>query len=173
MRAWRRASALWAIGDVTGIWQLTHVGEYQGEIVASNILGERREANYQAVPRVTYTDPQAAAVGATEARFSATARLSEVAKSATDTHAYAQSNGFLTLRSDGERLTGAYALGPEAGEWMQQATLAIRARVPVGVLHDTIQPFPSFSEIHAAALKALRQQIASARAAPASAGAAA
>jgi dihydrolipoamide dehydrogenase len=127
------------------------------------ILGEPREANYEAVPRVTYTDPQAAAVGATEARFSATARLSEVAKTATYTHAYAESNGFLTLLSDGVRLTGAYALGPEAGEWMQQATLAIRARVPLDVLRDTIQPFPSFSEIHAAALKALRTRIASGR----------
>ena len=164
---------LWAIGDVTGIWQLTHVGEYQGEIVASNILGEPREANYEAVPRVTYTDPQAAAVGATDARFSATARLSELAKTATYTHAYAESNGFLTLLSDGERLTGAYALGPEAGEWMQQATLAIRARVPLDVLRDTIQPFPSFSEIHAAAIKALRTQIASGRPAHESAGAAA
>ena len=158
----RAGERLWAIGDVTGIWQLTHVGEYQGEIVASNILGEPREANYEAVPRVTYTDPQTAAVGATDARFSATARLSELAKTATYTHAYAESNGFLTLLSDGECLTGAYALGPEAGEWMQQATLAIRARVPLDVLRDTIQPFPSFSEIHAAAVKELRTQIASA-----------
>jgi pyruvate/2-oxoglutarate dehydrogenase complex dihydrolipoamide dehydrogenase (E3) component len=150
---------LWAIGDVTGIWPLTHMGEYQGEIVASNILGEPREANYEAVPRVTYTDPQAAAVGANDARFTATAKLSEVAKTATYTHAYADSNGFLTLLSDGKRLTGAYALGPEAGEWLQQATLAIRARVPLEVLRDTIQPFPSFSEIHAAALKALHRTI--------------
>ena len=156
IRTLRVGERLWAIGDVTGIWQLTHVGEYQGEVVASNILGEPREAHYEAVPRVTYTDPQAAAVGATEAEFSATAPLSEVAKTATYTHAYAESNGFLTLLSDGERLTGAYALGPEAGEWLQQATLAIRARVPLEVLRDTIQPFPSFSEIHAAALKALR-----------------
>jgi dihydrolipoamide dehydrogenase len=156
----RAGERLWAIGDVTGIWQLTHVGEYQGEVVASNILGEPREAHYDAVPRVTYTDPQAAAVGATEARFSATAPLPGVARTATYTHAYAESNGFLTLLSDGERLTGAYALGPEAGEWLQQATLAIRAHVPLGVLRDTIQPFPSFSEIHAAALRALWQEIA-------------
>ena len=67
----RVGERLWAVGDVTGILQLTHVGEYQGEIVASNILGEAREAHYEAVPRVTYTDPQAAAVGATEAEFSA------------------------------------------------------------------------------------------------------
>ena len=69
----------------------------------------------------------------------------------------------MTLLSDGERLTGAYALGPEAGEWLQQATLAIRARVPLDVLRDTIQPFPTFSEIYLAALKALRAEIAAAR----------
>jgi hypothetical protein len=68
---------------------------------------------------------------------------------------------FLTLLSDGDRLTGAYALGPEAGEWLQQATLAIRARVPLDVLRDTIQPFPTFSEIYVGALKALVAEIAS------------
>jgi pyruvate/2-oxoglutarate dehydrogenase complex dihydrolipoamide dehydrogenase (E3) component len=156
----RAGERLWALGDVTGIWPLTHVGKYQGEVVAANILGESREANYESVPRVVYTDPQAAAVGALEARFSATAPVSELSKTATYTHAYAKSNGFLTLLSDGERLTGAYALGPEAGEWLQQATLAIRARVPLGVLRDTIQPFPTFSEIYVAALKALHNEIA-------------
>lgn len=155
----RAGERLWAIGDVTGVRLLTHVGKYQGEVVAANILGEPREASYEAVPDVVYTDPQAAAVGATEARFSATARLSEVAKTATYTHAYAESNGFLTVLSDGERLTGAYALGAEAGEWLQQATLAIRARVPLEVLRDVIQPFPTFSEIYVDALKALRGQI--------------
>ena len=101
-------------------------------------------------------------MGAVEDRFSGTAPLSEVAKTATYTHAYAKSNGFLTLLSDGERLTGAYALGPEAGEWLQQATLAVRARVPLEVLRDVIQPFPTFSEIYVDALKALRRQIAAA-----------
>ena len=146
---------MWAIGDVTGIFPLTHVGKYQGRIVAANILGESREAHYDAVPRVTYTDPQAAAVGAAEATYSATALVSEVAKTATYTRAYADSNGYLTLLSDGERLTGAHALGPEAGEWLQQATLAIRAQVPLEVLVDTIQPFPTFSEIYLGAVKAL------------------
>jgi pyruvate/2-oxoglutarate dehydrogenase complex dihydrolipoamide dehydrogenase (E3) component len=155
----RAGERLWAVGDVNGLWPLTHVGEYQGEIVAANILGQPRSANYEAVPRVVYTDPQAAAVGAGDARFTATAHLSEVSRTATYTHASAESNGFLTLLSDGERLTGACALGPEAGEWLQQATLAIRARVPLQVLEDTIQPFPSFSEIYAAALKALHRQV--------------
>jgi dihydrolipoamide dehydrogenase len=156
----RVSERVWAVGDITGIWQLTHVGKYQGEIVAANILGEPREANYDAVPRVVFTDPQAASVGAAEAPFSATVPLSEVAKTATYTRKYAQSVGFLTLLSDGERVTGAYALGPEAGEWLQQATLAIRARVPLVVLRDTIQPFPTFSEIYVGALQALRREIA-------------
>jgi len=151
---------VWAIGDVTGIRLLTHVGKYQGEVVAANILGDPREANYEAIPDVVYTDPQAAAVGSFEAPFSATVPVSEVAKTATYTRAYAQSNGFLTVLSDGQRLTGAYALGPEAGEWLQQATLAIRAQVPIAVLRDVIQPFPTFSEIYVAALKALHNQIA-------------
>ncbi len=159
----RAGERVWAIGDVTGIWPLTHVGKYQGRVVAANILGEPREANYEAVPRVTYTDPQAAAVGAIEAAFSATIRLAEVAKTAAYTRAWDKSNGFMTLLSDGTRLTGAYALGPEAGEWLQQATLAIRARVPLEVLRDTIQPFPTFSEIYLAAVKALFARIAAMR----------
>ena len=155
----RAGERLWAIGDVTGIWPLTHVGEYEGDVVAANIDGENRPANYEAVPRVTYTDPQAAAVGATEAPYSATALVKEVPKTATYTHAWAESNGFMTLLSDGTRLTGAYALGPEAGEWLQQATLAIRAHVPLAVLDDTIQPFPSFSGIYDAAVIELRMEI--------------
>jgi pyruvate/2-oxoglutarate dehydrogenase complex dihydrolipoamide dehydrogenase (E3) component len=156
----RAGERLWAIGDVNGIWPLTHVGEYEGDVVADNIAGHDRPANYEAVPRVTYTYPQAASVGAAEGQYSATSLVSAVPKTATYTHAYAESNGFLTLLSDGKRLTGAYALGPEAGEWMQQATLAIRARVPVEVLYDTIQPFPSFSGIYDAAVKLLVMEIA-------------
>ena len=158
----RAGENLWAIGDVNGLWPLTHVGEYQGDVVAANILGQPRKANYEAVPRVTYTDPQAGAVGAAAGRFSATVSLAEIPKTSTFTRAYAESNGFLTLLSDGECLTGAYALGPEAGEWLQQATLAIRAHIPLEILADTIQPFPTFSEIYNSGLKALRAEIAAA-----------
>ena len=150
--------------ELSGNIRAGQVGDpLSGDVVAANLLGEPREANYDAVPRVTFTDPQAGAVGAVAARYSGTADVSEVAKTATYTRAYAESNGFLTLLSDGERLTGAYALGQEAGEWLQQATLAIRARVPVEVLRDTIQPFPTFSEIYIAALKALHGEITTAR----------
>ena len=140
------ADGVWAIGDVTGIWPLTYMGKYHGRIAAANILGESREADYTAVPRVVFTHPQAAAVGAAEGPVTATISLSAVPKTATYLRAWDQHPGFLTLVSDGEVLTGAYGLGPEAGEWMQQATVAIRARVPLPVLSDTIQPFPTFSE---------------------------
>jgi pyruvate/2-oxoglutarate dehydrogenase complex dihydrolipoamide dehydrogenase (E3) component len=137
---------VWAVGDVTGIWPLTYVGKYQGRVAAANILGRSVEANYDAVPRVVFTDPQAASVGAAEGEREVTVELSGVARTSTYTRAYADRPGFMTLVADGERLTGAYALGPEAGEWLQQATLAIRAKVPLAVMADTIQPFPTFSE---------------------------
>jgi pyruvate/2-oxoglutarate dehydrogenase complex dihydrolipoamide dehydrogenase (E3) component len=136
---------IWAIGDVTGVWPLTYVGKYQGRVAAANILGTPREANYDAVPRVVFTDPQAASVGEQSGEREATIELAGVARTSTYTRAY-EDAGFMTLVSDGEYVTGAYALGPDAGEWLQQATLAIRARVPLDVMADTIQPFPTFSE---------------------------
>src|SRR5437588_1039553 len=139
---------IWAIGDVTGIWPLTYVGKYQGRVVASNILGRDAEASYDAVPRVVFTDPQAAAVGEADGPKTARVELSGVARTSTYTRAYDTKPGFLTLVSDGERLTGAYALGPEAGEWLGQATLAIRAAVTLETMFDTIQPFPTFSEAY-------------------------
>jgi pyruvate/2-oxoglutarate dehydrogenase complex dihydrolipoamide dehydrogenase (E3) component len=154
----RAAEGVWAIGDAVGIWPLTYVGKYQGRIVASNILGRPREANYAAVPRVVFTDPQAASVGEAEGDLTATVPLAEVPRTSTYTRAYDTKPGFMTLVSDGERITGAHALGPEAGEWLQQATLAIRARVPLDVMDDVIQPFPSFSEAFLHALLELRAE---------------
>jgi pyruvate/2-oxoglutarate dehydrogenase complex dihydrolipoamide dehydrogenase (E3) component len=157
------AEGIWAIGDVTGVWPLTYVGKYQGRVAAANILGNERHANYDAVPRVVFTYPQAASVGEGEGAVTATAALKDVPKTATYTRAYEDDPGFMTLVSDGERLTGAYALGPEAGEWLQQATLAIRARVPLDVIRDVIQPFPTFSEIFLFALIELDARVPAAR----------
>jgi len=154
---------LWAIGDVTGLWQLTHVGEYQGRIVAANLLGRPREAHYEAVPRVIFCDPQAAAVGESRGEFEATVLLSGIPRTSTYTRAYDTAPGFLTLVSDGAVLTGAYALGPEAGEWLQQATVAVRARVPLDVLLDVIPPFPTFGEAFLHALRDLDRQTATSR----------
>jgi pyruvate/2-oxoglutarate dehydrogenase complex dihydrolipoamide dehydrogenase (E3) component len=155
----RVADGLWAIGDVTGIWPLTYVGKYQGRTAAANILGNARAADYTAVPRVVFTDPQAAAVGETEGALTATVPLAEVPRTSTYTRAYAEKPGFMTLVSDGERLTGAYAVGPEAGEWLQQATLAIRARVPLALMEDVIQPFPTFSEAFLHAMQELMARL--------------
>jgi pyruvate/2-oxoglutarate dehydrogenase complex dihydrolipoamide dehydrogenase (E3) component len=147
---------IWAIGDVTGVWPLTHVGKYQGRVVAWNILGRAARASYDAVPRVVFTDPQVAAVGEADGDRTARVELSGVSRTSTYTRRYDEKPGFLTLVSDGERLTGAYALGPEAGEWLGQATLAIRAGVTLETMLDTIQPFPTFSEAY---LDALREML--------------
>jgi pyruvate/2-oxoglutarate dehydrogenase complex dihydrolipoamide dehydrogenase (E3) component len=153
------AHRLWAIGDVTGIWPLTYIGKYQARIAAANILGHHRHADYTAVPRVVFTDPQIAAVGDPDGPVTATVPLADVPRTATYTRAYDTTPGFITLISDGERLTGAYAAGPEAGEWLQQATVAIRAHIPLTVLHDVIQPFPTFSEAFLHALLALEARV--------------
>ena len=155
----RAGDGLWAIGDVTGIWPLTYVGKYQARVAAANILGGDARASYDAVPRVVFTDPQAAAVGASDGPLMATAALRDVPRTATYTRDFETRPGFLTLVSDGEVLTGAAAVGPDAGEWLQQATLAIRARVPLETLRDTIQPFPTFSEAYVSALAQLGARV--------------
>jgi pyruvate/2-oxoglutarate dehydrogenase complex dihydrolipoamide dehydrogenase (E3) component len=148
----KAADGLWALGDTTGIALFTHVGKYQARVCAKAMLGQSARADYRAIPRVVFTDPQVAAVGATEGEQTGTAQLAGVARTSTFTRQYAEKPGFLTLISDGQKLTGAYAVGPEAGEWLGQATLAVRAEVPLDVLRDTIQPFPSFSEAFVNAL---------------------
>jgi len=142
----RAGENIWALGDVTGIWPLTYVGKYQGRIVADNILGGSREADYTAVPRVVFTDPQAASVGEAEGPHTATVQMAAVSRTSTYTRAYDERPGYMTLISDGQFITGAHALGPDAGEWLQQATVAIRAGIPLEVMNDVIQPFPTFSE---------------------------
>ena len=148
----RAADGIWAIGDTTGIALFTHLGKYQARVAARDILTGEAQADYRAMPRVVFTDPQIASVGDYEGAQTGTVQLSGVARTATYTREYAARPGFLTLVSDGEKLTGAYAVGPEAGEWLGQATLAIRAEIPLAVLRDTIQPFPTFSEAYVAAL---------------------
>jgi pyruvate/2-oxoglutarate dehydrogenase complex dihydrolipoamide dehydrogenase (E3) component len=148
----KAVDGLWVVGDTTGVALFTHVGKYQARVCAKAMLGQDARADYRAIPRVVFTDPQVAAVGATEGEFTGTAPINGVARTSTFTRQYADKNGFLTLISDGQKLTGAFAVGPEAGEWLGQATLAVRAGVPIEVMRDTIQPFPSFSEIFVNAL---------------------
>lgn len=144
-------AGIWALGDVTGIMPFTHVGKYQARVAAENILGNEARADYRAVPRVVFTDPQVAAVGEPEGEQTGTCRLTTLPRTSTWAR-NGDARGFLTLVSDGSKLTGAYAVGPEAGDWLGQATLAVRAGVPIDLLRDTIQPYPTFSEAYASAL---------------------
>jgi pyruvate/2-oxoglutarate dehydrogenase complex dihydrolipoamide dehydrogenase (E3) component len=148
----RAGRGIWAVGDVTGVALFTHVGKYQGRVAALDMLGKPAKADYRAIPRIVFTDPQVAAVGSADGALTGTAQLASVARTSTYTRKYDEKPGFLTLVSDGEKLIGAYAVGPEAGEWLGQATLAIKAEIPLAVLRDTIQPFPSFSEAYLTAL---------------------
>jgi dihydrolipoamide dehydrogenase len=144
----RAAENVYALGDVTGLSLLTHVGKYQARVAAANIAGRERAADYRAIPQVAFTDPQIAAVGTTEGDDLVVARYDVERTSRSSTYERPKRHGFLKLAADPERrvLVGAVAVGPEAGEWCQQLTLAIRAEVSVDVLRDVIQPFPTFSE---------------------------
>jgi dihydrolipoamide dehydrogenase len=159
----RAADGVWAIGDVTGIAAFTHVAKYQGRIAAADILGQHARADYRAVPRVIFTDPEVAAVGMTEAQaveagidvVTATIDLpTTIARPYTFQREPTGTFGVVVDRARGV-LVGAWAVAPLAGEWIHAAVLAIRAEIPVPVLKDTIAQFPSFSEAFGAALRSL------------------
>jgi pyruvate/2-oxoglutarate dehydrogenase complex dihydrolipoamide dehydrogenase (E3) component len=150
----RAADNVWAIGDVTGVAAFTHVGKYQARIAAGDVAGEETRADYTAIPRVTFTDPQVAAVGSSggDGLVESEWRVDRTAR--TSTYERPKRPGFVRLFADPDAgvLRGAVAVGPEAGEWLGQLTLAVRAGVPIATLRDTIQPYPTFSEaIHFAA----------------------
>jgi dihydrolipoamide dehydrogenase len=144
----RAADNVYALGDVTGLSLFTHVGKYQARVAADNIAGRDRAADYRAIPAVAFTDPQIAAVGRTEGDGLVFGRWNVEKTSRSSTYERPKRHGFVKLAADPEHrvLVGAVAVGPEAGEWCQQLTLAIRAEVPVDTLLDVIQPFPTFSE---------------------------
>ena len=159
----RAGKGVWAIGDVTGVAAFTHVAKYQARIACADLLGQPARADYRAVPRVIFTDPELAAVGMTAA--DAEAQGIEVHSATIDlptsiARPYTfQENprGTFGVVVDAKRqvLIGAWAVAPLAGEWIHQAVLAIRAEIPVPVLKDTMAQFPSFSEAFGAALRSL------------------
>jgi pyruvate/2-oxoglutarate dehydrogenase complex dihydrolipoamide dehydrogenase (E3) component len=159
----RAGDGVWAIGDVTGIAAFTHVAKYQGRIAAMDILGHPAKADYRAVPRVTFTDPEVAAVGMTEddARAQGIEPVSvtiDLPSSIARPYTFQENpHGKFGVVVDAERevMIGAWAVAPLASEWIHLAVLAIRAEIPVAVLKDTIAQFPSFSEAFGAALRAL------------------
>jgi dihydrolipoamide dehydrogenase len=144
----RAGEHVWAAGDVTGIALFTHLGKYQGRIAAANVAGRNLVANYRAVPSAVFTDPQVAAVGDTSGENAVVGKWPLEKVSRTSTFQDPKRPGFLQLFAEPERkvLVGGVGVGPEAGEWIGQITLAIRAEVPVATVRDTIQAFPTFSE---------------------------
>ncbi len=142
----RAAENVWALGDVTGIAPFTHVGKYHARIAAYDIDGRDVHADHRAVPATIFTDPQVATVGDTDGGVSSTWELTSVPR--LSTYERPKRPGFVKVVADPQRkvLTGAVAVGPESGEWLQQLTLAIRAETPIDVLLDVIQPYPTFSE---------------------------
>jgi pyruvate/2-oxoglutarate dehydrogenase complex dihydrolipoamide dehydrogenase (E3) component len=151
----RAGDGVWACGDVTGVAMFTHLGKYQGRVAAADIAGKRVTADQRAIPAVTFTDPQVASVGETsgDGLLIGEARIERLSRAFT--YERPQRPGLLKLFARGGVLVGAVAVGPEAGEWLGQLTLAVRARVPVDVLRDTIQPYPTFSEAIFFAARAL------------------
>jgi pyruvate/2-oxoglutarate dehydrogenase complex dihydrolipoamide dehydrogenase (E3) component len=144
----RAGEHVWAVGDVTGIALFTHLGKYQGRIAAANLAGRDLVADYRAVPSAIFTDPQVASVGDTSGENAVLGKWPVERVSRTSTFQDPKRPGFLQLFADPERrvLVGGVAVGPDAGEWMGQITLAVRAEVPLATIRDTIQAFPTFSE---------------------------
>jgi pyruvate/2-oxoglutarate dehydrogenase complex dihydrolipoamide dehydrogenase (E3) component len=159
----RAGKDVWAVGDVTGVSLFTHVGKYQARIAAANILGESAVADYRAVPRVVFSDPEVAAVGLTAEQAKEQGLVvSEVTLELKDAiarpYTYEENpRGWFSLLVERERdlVVGAWAVAPLAGEWIHHAVLAIRAEIPVAILKDTIAQFPTFSEAYVSALRKL------------------
>jgi pyruvate/2-oxoglutarate dehydrogenase complex dihydrolipoamide dehydrogenase (E3) component len=148
----RVTDGIWAVGDVTGKGPFTHVAVYQSPIVAADILGEDHPpADYRAVPRVTFTDPEIAAVGLTEAeaREEGVEVLTGTARVPTTARGWihkAGNDGFIKLVVDASRgvLVGATAMGPTGGEVLGLLVLAVHAEVPTEQLRHMIYAYPTF-----------------------------
>jgi pyruvate/2-oxoglutarate dehydrogenase complex dihydrolipoamide dehydrogenase (E3) component len=159
----RVAPGVWAIGDVTGHGAFTHMSMYQADIVVRDILGQDvSPAEYHAVPRVTFTDPEIGSVGLTETQareqgISVRTGFAKVPESARGWIHKAGNDGFIKLVADTDRgiLAGATSVGPAGGEVLSMLTLAVHARVPVRRLREMIYAYPTFHRAIEPAVRAL------------------
>jgi len=159
----RAAPGVWAIGDVVGEGNFTHMSYYHAEIAVADILGrEHHPAEHHAVPRVTFTDPEIGAVGLTEAQareqgLGVRVGLAPVPASARGWIHKAGNDGFIKLVEDSGRgvLAGATSAGPWGGEVLSMLVLAVHARVPAQRLREMIYAYPTFHRAVEDALRAL------------------
>jgi len=159
----RAAEGVWAIGDVTGHGAFTHMSMYQADVVVRDILGQGGEpADYRAVPRVTFTDPEIGSVGLTEAQareagLHVRTGLTQVPYSARGWIHKTGNDGFIKVIEDADRsvLVGATSAGPWGGEVLSALQVAIRAEVPVATLRNMPYAYPTFYRAIETALKAL------------------
>lgn len=150
----RLSKGLWAVGDVTGIMQLTHVARYQARIAVDNILGGNRRADYTGIPRVVFSDPEIAAAGTTARTATEQGRqvanvAVELPKALARPWTYEREpRGEMGLLVDTAEnaLLGAWAVAPLASEWIHLASLAIRAGIGVDHLQDFVAQFPTYTE---------------------------
>lgn len=159
----RAADGLWAIGDITGKGAFTHMSMYQADIVVRDILGQDGSpAEYRAVPRVTFTDPEVGAVGLTEAQardkgLTVRTGTAEIPSGARGWIHKAGNDGFIKLVEDAGRgvLVGATSAGPTGGEVLGALAVAVHAEVPTGRLRSMIYAYPTFHRSIEDALKDL------------------
>jgi pyruvate/2-oxoglutarate dehydrogenase complex dihydrolipoamide dehydrogenase (E3) component len=148
----RAADGVWAIGDITGHGAFTHMSMYQAEIARRDILGEDGPAaDYRAVPRVTFTDPEIGAVGLTEAQareqgLEVRTGTTQIPDSARGWIHKAGNDGFIKVIEDARRgvLVGATSAGPAGGEVLSALAVAVRGEVPVATLRNMPYAYPTF-----------------------------
>ena len=159
------APGVYGTGDVTGIGGFTHLAYYHGQVVARRIRGEDARADHVAVPRVTFTDPEVASVGLSEAAAREQGIDVEIASTdpAESARGYIHDfhGGVLKLVGDRRRgvLVGATVMSPRAGEILGELVLAVKVGTPIRVLADVIHPFPAFNRVLGAALGELAAKL--------------
>ncbi len=146
----RAGEGLWAIGDVVGKGAFTHMSMYQSAICVRDLLDQDGPtADYRAVPRVTFTDPEVGSVGLSEAQAreaGLTVRVGQTDLATSSRGWIAKAQGLVKLVEDADRgvLVGATAVGPSGGEMLSMLTTAIHAEVPVSTLRTMIYAYPTF-----------------------------